>query len=148
MKHIKIKLNKNGSINYTKENLMLDNENNSVRVVIEYPNNYEEYEKRCDIIGGSGLKTIKLSSDFDLTKNELQNGYMKLQPIATLDDTIVKWEIARLYVSDSLNVLENDDNIDDSVGEVLLQLIETKQNKINIEPTWSNLDKLLKGEVE
>ena len=148
MKYVEIQLNENGSIKYNRDIVMFDNENKAIEIKLKYPKEYEDYNKQCDIIGGSGLQAIVFGDLFTLSKNELQKGYMKLQPIARLNDKVVKWEITSLYVNDSLNVLENDDAIENSVGEALLQLIETKQDKINIDPTWNNLDKLLKGVIE
>lgn len=148
MKYVEIQLNENGSIKYNHDIVMFDNENKAIEIKLKYPKEHEDYNKQCDIIGGSGLQAIVFGDLFTLSKNELQKGYMKLQPIARLNDKVVKWEITSLYVNDSLNVLENDDAIENSVGEALLQLIETKQDKINIDPTWNNLDKLLKGVIE
>lgn len=149
MKTLKIELLGNGDTIIVKNHIYFDNENESTIVEVEYPVEYEEYSKRCDIVTEHGFKTIKLGNQFTLSRDELTNGFMSVQPIAYKDDVVVKWAISKIRINGSLNVVESDESIDISLAQQLINMFEQKQDKELIDgKTWNDLEALMEAFIK
>ena len=117
---------------------------------MEYPSNYESWNKRTDIVTPKNETTFKQGDTFTLDSSALKAGCIKLQPIAYNGDKVKKWKIVSLEVQSSLNVLGDTTEIEVNVAQDLYDLIDTKQNKIKTKgsPTRENLGLLLKELIE
>lgn len=125
MKKLDIKLLEKGRLINVLSEKVYDSENETLDVVIDYSNtDYNLWNKRCDIVVANGQRSIKLSDTFSLGREYLVKGTLQLQPIAFSGDDVVKFPITSIFVSESLNVLENDTTVTLSIAEEMLNDIE------------------------
>mgnify|MGYP001206600097 FL=1 len=129
MKSIKIKCLENGRT--IVENVsMFDLENESVSLEVEYPKQYDEWEKIIEITAGD-VATFKNNGD-KLSKTILKQGTVKLQPTAILGNKVQKWTIANVIIYNSLNVLDDNEVIEESVAREIMGHTERFRQELGI----------------
>ncbi len=147
MKQIKITVYPDGSIRYNPKVLTFDSENLTTEVTIDFSNvDYADWIKQADIFVGND-KSVDYAFDetedlvFELKEEHLKKGYLRIQPLVKElqeDSTYKKekWQIAEIKTRTSLNVLESDTSVTQSVAENLqgqidemLQRIEDLENR-------------------
>ena len=90
-------------------NKLFANENDTVQIEISYPNQYASYTKKADIYVDYDKSKHSIEDEvsdnftFELTNEHLKQGYIKIQPIAYLEDSVQKWDICKLKIRYSIN---------------------------------------------
>jgi len=150
MKQIKITVFEDGRSTTDISTLTFDSENLTTEVTIDYSNvDYADWVKQADIFVGQN-KTVdykfEASEDlvFFLGEEHLKAGYLRIQPIAKelQEDTTykkIKWQTVELKVRSSLNVLESDvsvtqsvaENLQGQIDEVILDITSLEETKVD-----------------
>lgn len=90
-------------------NKLFANENDTVQIEISYPNQYASYTKQADIYVDNTQSKYSIEDEvnktftFELTSSHLKQGYIKIQPVAYLEDSVQKWEVCKLEIRYSVN---------------------------------------------
>lgn len=129
MKSIKIKCLENGRT-IVENGSMFDLENESVSLEVEYPKQYDKWEKIIEITSGD-VATFKNNGD-KISNAILKQGTVKLQPTAILGNKVQKWAIANVIIYSSLNVLDDNEVIEESVAREIMGHTERFRQELGI----------------
>jgi len=129
VKSIKIKCLENGRT-IVENGSMFDLENESVSLEVEYPKQYDKWEKIIEITSGD-VATFKNNGD-KISNAILKQGTVKLQPTAILGNKVQKWAIANVIIYSSLNVLDDNEVIGESVAREIMGHTERFRQELGI----------------
>ena len=125
MKEIRITAHLDGKTTTDTDSLHFDRENESAEVTIDYPIEYSDWYKRVDFLVVSdktkGYKTADGQSlTFVLKAEHLKKGNIIFQPIIyKLSGEVIKFDYVRQPVLNSINTLESDTSITQSIAEMM-----------------------------
>lgn len=140
MKQIFLKVLKDGTTTSNVSSLVFDGENLTTKVSIDYSQvEFSDWIKQADIFVGQTRETDYVYTnevgnvlEFLLEEGHLVKGYLRIQPLVKrLEEGSIyskqKWETIELKVKKSLNVLEDDISITQSIAEqweIRIQAVE------------------------
>ena len=129
MKQIFLKVLKDGTTTSNVSSLIFDGENLTTKVSIDYSGvGFSDWIKQADIFVGQTRQTdyeytneVGNVLEFYLEEGHLVKGYLRIQPLVKrLEEGSIyskqKWETVELKVKKSLNVLEDDISITQSIA--------------------------------
>ena len=143
MKQIFLKVLKDGTTTSNVSSLIFDGENLTTKVSIDYSGvGFSDWIKQADIFVGQTRETdyeytneVGNVLEFYLEEGHLVKGYLRIQPLVKrLEEGSIyskqKWETVELKVKKSLNVLEDDISITQSIAEqweIRIQAVEDEE---------------------
>lgn len=143
MKQIFLKVLKDGTTVSNVSSLVFDGENLTTKVSIDYSQvEFSDWIKQADIFVGQTRETdyvytneVGNTLEFLLEEGHLVKGYLRIQPLVKrLEEGSIyskqKWETIELKVKKSLNVLEDDISITQSIAEqweIRIQAVESAE---------------------
>jgi hypothetical protein len=148
MRKIIMELYQDGSVKLLTPDLYFNNEDETVEVEVIYPEAYQDWDKVVEIKAGT-IETFK-TDRFTLSSSIMKNKEIRFQPTATLNDKVQKWNIRTVILEDSLNVIDDNDTIDESVARELLNKIENHGQEVRDEigiknsPNWQQIIDFIK----
>ncbi len=148
MRKIRIVCDAFGKIQiFDERNQVFSNENELVQITVSYPNDYQAYRKRVDIFLTNDKSMDFIEDDvaneftFELGKEHLKQGLVKIQPIAylieeegwTYEETKKqKWQVFSLEVINALNVDDSTVNVSNTLGYDLQVQIDDINDELNL----------------
>lgn len=134
MKSITLKLRENGSVEITKKAILFNLEHNAATILVDYSAvpSFASFTKVVEVKCGSYSRRFTnnhaTTLEFDLPKEVLTGSLIEMQAsakllVGDLTSIDVKWAIVKVGIEPSINLVEDDGSITQSVAETLTNQI-------------------------